>query len=365
LGSEWDPAGFLAGLDPAAERGNAGSKAAVKACRFAAGEDDGRMKAPPADRRGKSGASARKAPASSAGKIHPVIIYPFQQPAETSHLAELYTLIGRLNRERDVYARPITVIDRKTHGANEANKDYREFRRRIIARHSDILDAWGVDTCQMWYSGLGLAFERGGPQDVYWLIPGDFNYGTSVGREVLSRLHDLPEICLELQQDVCVGEIATDHNNSKQLIDTYGTFALLYNWFPAEAQAIRQYTERPRSEFFAVRHDFLREVLRQRWYAYEQTVVMLLQAVFGNKPISRFFVGHISDLPEGRDSLASAMQQVERTEGVLKTLWRERHQQQPDWVGQYHLLENQSERIRRTALIILQNLLGPKTVSTS
>jgi hypothetical protein len=323
------------------------------------------MKATAAGRTGIQRTVARKQRAAPTGKIHPVIIYPFRQPDESSHLKQLYTLIARLDREKAVYARPITVIDRKTHSTNEGNKEYRELRRRTIARHSDILDTWGVDTCQMWYSGLGEAFERGGPADVYWLIPGDFNYGTAVGREVLSRLHDLPEICLELQQDVCVGEIATDHNNSKQLIDTYGTFALLYNWFPAEAQAIRQYTERPRSEFFAVRHEFLREVLRQRWYAYEQTVVMLLHAVFGNKPISRFFVGNISDLPEGRDSLASAMQQVERTERVLKTLWRERHQQYPDWVEQYHRLENQSERIRRTALIILQNLLGPETVSLS
>jgi hypothetical protein len=310
-------------------------------------------------------ATRKSARSASTAKIHPIVIYPYRQPDEFAHLEQLYQLIGRLNRASDVYARPVTVIDRKTHGANEGNKRYREFRTRTIARHSDILDTWGVDTCQMWYTGLGHAYERGAPRDVYWLIPGDFNYGTTVGREVLSRLHDLPEICLELQQDVCVGEIATDHNNSKQLIDTYGTFALLYNWFPAEAQTIRQYTERPRSEFFAVRHDFLGEVLRRRWYAYEQTVVMLLHAVFGNKPISRFFVGNISDLPEGRDSLASAMQQVERTERVLKTLWRERHQHDPTWVEHYHQLETQSERIRRTALIILQNLLGQETASIS
>jgi hypothetical protein len=210
----------------------------------------------------------------------------------------------------------------------------------------------------MWYSGLGLAFEKGGPADVYWLIPGDFNYGTAVGREVLGRLHDLPEICVELQQDVCIGEIATDHNNSKQLIDTYGTFALLYNWFPVEAKEIRQYTERPRSEFFAVRHGFLGEVLRQRWYAYEQTVVMLLQAVLGGKRISRFFVGQVSDLPEGRESLASAMQQVERTERVLKTFWRERHQARTGWTEEYRMLEAQSEQVRRTALTLLQNLLS-------
>jgi len=193
---------------------------------------------------------------------------------------------------------------------------------------------------------------------VYWLIPGDFNYGTTVGKEVLGRLHDLPEICLELHQDLCIGEIETDHSNSKQLIDTYGTFGLLYNWFPTEAQEIRQYTERPRSEFFAVRHGFLQEVLRQRWYAYEQTMVMLLQAIFGQKQISRFFVGNISDLPQGKDSLGSAMQQVERTERVLKTFWRERNEPRSGWTEQYRLLENQSEQVRRTALIILQNLLS-------
>jgi hypothetical protein len=83
-----------------------------------------------------------------------------------------------------------------------------------------------------------------------------------------------------------------------------------------------------------------------------------LQAVFDRKHISRFFVGHISDLPTGRDSLASALQQVERTERVLKTLWRERHQPNAGWQDQYRVLESQSEQVRRTAQVILQNLLS-------
>jgi len=309
----------------------------------------------PAPRAKSSGLKSGPGPAS---KIHPVVIYPYRPADDYSDLRLLYQLVARLNQEKDVYARPLTVMDRKTHFANESNKMFREFRSGTVARHSDILDAWGVDTCQMWYTGLGEAFERGGPDDVYWLIPGDFNYGTKIGQEVLSRLHDLPEICQELQQDLCIGEIATDHNNSKQLIDTYGTFALLYNWFPVEAQAIREYTERPRSEFFAVRHGFLGEVLRRRWFAYEQTMVMLLQAVFDNKRISRFLVGNISDLPTGRDSLASAMQQVDRTERVLKSLWKERHQSQSDWLERYAALEGQSELVRRTAHVILKNILG-------
>ena len=298
-----------------------------------------------------------KGGSASTGIIHPVIIYPFRQPGEYGDLKALYSLVEHLDADRERYARPITVMDRKTYYSQKKAASFLAFRDRTVARSGDILDAWCVDTCQMWYAGLGAAFERGNAGDVYWLIPGDFNYGAAAGREVLGRLHDLPELVLELDKDLCIGEIATDHNNSKQLIDTYGTFALLYNWFPAEAQEIRQYTERPRSEFFAVRHDFLGELLTQRWYPYEQTVVMLLQAIFKQKRISRFFVGNISDLPEGRESLSSAWQQVERTERVLKAVWCERHQSRPGWIQRYRELELHSEQIRRTALTILQNLL--------
>ncbi len=297
-------------------------------------------------------------PARRVAQIHPVVIYPFRQPDDYSDLTELYGMIARLDADRDTYARPITVVDHKTIRAAGSREGFDEFRRSTVTRHSEIMDAWCVDTCQMWYAGLGAAYERGQPGDVYWLIPGDFNYGSTVGREVLARLHDLPEIIRELKQDVCIGELATDHGNSKQLIDTYGTFALLYNWFPHEAQEIRQYTERPRSEFFALRHEFLGELLTQRWFAYEQTVVTLLHAVFRDKQISRYFVGQITDLTEGRESFASALQQVERTERVLRTLWRERNQLTEGWSARYRQLDLLSEQIRRTASVILENLLG-------
>ena len=307
--------------------------------------------------RTKAKRSLKQTP-SPAARIHPVIIYPIRLSDDYSDLRALYQMVGRLAADKDRYAHPITVLDRKTHYALQANKAFLDFRQNTVERCSEVLDVWAVDTCQMWYAGLGTAFERGHAQDVYWLIPGDFDYGTTVGQQVLSELHDLPEIILELDQDLCIGEIATDHNNPKQLIDTYGTFALLYNWFPTEAQEIRQFTERPRSEFLALRHSFLGEALRQRWYPYEQTVVMLLQAVFGKKGISRFSVGQISDLPEGRESLASAMLQVERTERVLKALWREQHQSDPNWVEQYRQLAITSNQVRHTALIILHNLLS-------
>jgi hypothetical protein len=301
--------------------------------------------------------TAAKSSRQRLGRIHPVVIYPFQQPVNYADLRQLYELVGRLDADRKTYARPITIMDRKTHLSMVDNSTFLSFKKNTVAHCSEVLDAWCVDTCQMWYTGLGHAFEKGNPDDVYWLIPGDFNYGTSAGQEVLSRLHDLPEIILELDQDICIGEISADHNHSKQLIDTYSTFALLYNWFPAQAKEIRQFTERPRSEFFAIRHSFLAEMLALRWYPYEQTMVMLLHAAFGRKGISRFFVGNISDLPEGREPLAAICQQVERTERVLKSLWRERHLEQRNWMEQYRILENRSGQIRQSALTILENLL--------
>ncbi|MHB1309394.1 MAG: hypothetical protein ACYC23_20170 [Limisphaerales bacterium] len=286
-----------------------------------------------------------------------MVIYPYRQPAHYADLEELYRLVARLDADQERYVRPITVVDRKTQRSMEGDKAFLKFQHDTVERHSDLVAMWAVDTCPMWYSGLGAAFDAGRPGDVYWLIPGDFNYSSAIGKEVLGRLHDLPEIVLELQQDVCIGEISTEHSNSKQLIDTHGTFALLYNWFLEEAREIRQFTERPRSEFFAIGHDFLAEVLQHRWYAYEQTVVLLLQAAFTRRPICRFCVGSITDLLEGRESLSSALQQVERTERVLKTLWRERNHARPGWIDSYRALETQSEIIRRAAQCILQNLL--------
>jgi hypothetical protein len=109
----------------------------------------------------------KEASSSGRGLIHPVVIYPFKQPKDFSDLEALYHLVGRLDADRTKYARPVTVLDRKTHYATGHEKSFQSFRRDVVAKHSDILDAWCVDTCQMWCSGLGMAFEQGGPHDVY------------------------------------------------------------------------------------------------------------------------------------------------------------------------------------------------------
>jgi len=310
-----------------------------------------------------------------AGRVHPIIIFPYTFPdpkndrgVALENLKDLYAFISTLSGDPR-YAHPITVMNRQTFYTNtrwvyNANlyKVFEEIRRNVVEAKSTIVHTWAVDTCQMWLAGFGKAYDEDNPaDDVYWLIPGDFNYAKdkheAQAKRMVDKMRGLPEAVLEHDQDLAIGEITVDINSAKQLIDTYGTYGLLYNWFPHEAQAIRRITDKPRSEFLAISHSFLREVLRQRWYAYEQTIIILLQAIIGKKRVHPIKLGDLSDLPQGREKLSAAMQQVERTERALKLFWRERNENQSDWADRFKRLDTQSGQIRGAALVILENLL--------
>ncbi|HYI13193.1 MAG TPA: hypothetical protein VEK57_29375 [Thermoanaerobaculia bacterium] len=273
-------------------------------------------------------------------------------------------LVQKLADDDEKYARPLTVLNRQTAYRNASSNDFTAFLNSHVKAFSDVIDAWSVDTCQMWLAGFGRAFDKKSTvYDVYWLIPGDFDYDSSAGRDVLAVLERIPNEVYTGNAELCLGEIKVPLNSSKQLIDTYGTYGLLYNWFPAEAQGLRTITDKPRTEFFAISHDYLRKALvSQRWYGYEQTIVILLQGMQGVRPmreIRKFELGEIVDEPIGRDTLASAMQQVERTERVLKLYWRElKERQDPLWPDKFRLLDHQSEQIRSAAMVILQQILS-------
>lgn len=298
-------------------------------------------------------------------KIHPIIIYPFVQPRESRHLEALYgDLIKRVAENASRYARPLTVLNRQTFHRNPRKGTFRTFMKDYVEKYSSILHSWSVDSCQLWLDGFGQAFDdRATEYDVYWLIPGDFDYASKAGQEVLKRFEEIPHTVYSGEAELCLGEISVPLNSAKQLIDTYGTYGLLYNWFPAEAQGLRKITDKPRSEFFAVGHDYLKTALiSQRWYAYEQTIVILLQGMQGVRPmrsIKKLELGDIVDEPLGRGDLAGAMQQVERTERVLKLYWRElKGPQDPLWPEKFRVLDHQSEQIRGAAMVILQQILA-------
>ena len=296
-------------------------------------------------------------------KIRPIVIYPFRHRAENvPHLNALFLSLADRQRTAEEYERPVTVVNRQTYHRNANDPSFATMYRALRTHSELVVDAWCVDTCQMWLAGFGAAFDgslqRDRPNDdIFWLVPGDFEYATENGKRVLSQMYAIPEAVT--QSDFCIGQLELQRNSSKNLIDTYGTYGLLFNWFPAEAAAMRKSNIiRPRSEFFAIHHRFLRGALvDHRWFAYEQTIALLLQA--GGRDVSTVSLGEIADESESRDNLTGALQQIERTERVLKVAWRDQQirSKVKDWVKEFRVLEEQSKEIIGAAMTILESSL--------
>ncbi|MEM7222409.1 MAG: hypothetical protein AAF495_05485 [Pseudomonadota bacterium] len=312
-------------------------------------------------------------PSDSESRVYPIIMYPYRHEEGTKkNLVALFEWLRNLAGREKMYADPITVVNRQTYYRNAKHKSFIQTYEYLQDR-SEIVDAWSVDTCQMWMAGFGHAYDkgrdcsgngRGHTSNVFWLIPGDFDYDSNSGEKVLSKYSKIPNIVYENQADICIGELQSDPDSSKQLIDTYGTYGLMCNWFPDEATELRKMQIRkPRSEFFAINQRFLEiAMIENRWFAYEQTVVLLLQAMrggFKNREISQVELGDIEDPTGSRDTPASALQQIERTERVLKNYWREMNAKPNDrtWIGKFRDLSQQSAQIVGSAMIVLENSL--------
>lgn len=335
------------------------------------GDSEPRFDPHPRNRKAATSGSAQTSTADHRKKrIRPIIIYPFSHPRASNHLELLFGDFLKSLQSDDRFARPVTVINRQTHyrslDPHDNNKasSYKKLRG-LVESVSDIQDSWSVDTCAMWLTGFGAALDAGDVDDVFWLMPGDFHYDSvDVTRTALARTKLIPEKVYAGECQLCLGEISTKPNSAKQLIDTYGTYGLLYNWFPAEAQGIRQITTKPRSEFLAIDYEFLRTALvKERWYAYEQTIVILLQNMRGQRqvrPVDVVNLGEVEDDPSSRSTLSSAMQQIERTERVLKLFWRELNEPRHpgDWQDDFRRLESQSGQVRGAAMTIMQQLLS-------
>jgi hypothetical protein len=305
-------------------------------------------------------------------KIRPIVIYPFIQPINLRSLKALYSwLEKKLEPEKDFH-KPVTFVNNQTKYRSKTNiktlddeekRDAYDRAINIIEPISNMEYVWAVDTCAIWFRGLGDAYEKARnerEQDVFWLIPGDFNYASNEGQDALTKMLEIPLEVYDKKSEICLGEIEVPINSSKQLIDTYGTYGLLYNWFPDEAKGIRKITDKPRSEFFALNFSTLENSLvEHRWFAYEQTLMILLQNMEREEPkrrINCIELGEITDEESARASLSSAMQQVERTERALKLFYRERNK---NWHEDFREKDAQSESIRTAAMVILRSLIGP------
>src|SRR5208283_430167 len=169
-----------------------------------------------------------------------------------------------------------------------------------------------------------------------------------------------------------------DQYSAKSLVDTYGTYSLLANWFPEISRSIKSLPlNRPRSEFLNIKTSVLRELLiNNRNFAYEQTLNFLIKCWNYEETkwkynISISLLGTLSDNESFRNYRAS-IDQIERTEKMLSLLWREIkapkktesvsdksfEEKYTIFSNEYDKLSTKSKGIMDTARTTLRALLG-------
>ena len=141
----------------------------------------------------------------------------------------------------------------------------------------------------------------------------------------------------------------------------FGTYPLIFNWFPDVAKKLQKIEiERPRSEFLATSLEFLEEILPfKRKFAYEQTLAFLIHALSDTQKkwsIGKVDIGVIHDFGQGR-GFREANDQIERTERLLKLLWREMNGGDNFDVDEFERLDRRSTAIREAAIVSLGNFL--------
>jgi hypothetical protein len=264
---------------------------------------------------------------------------------------------------------PIIVLNRDTEIRGKA-KAFLE-NKRVAKGDVFVHRCWAVDTCQMWLAGWGYVLDNPETKedDRIVQLPGDIDTvsGQDGSREAF--FNELGAFISRGTWDFIIGDFASgDMFNAKELIDLYGTYALMANWFPDVAQASRLAPlklNRLRSEFINIRVSTLKDLLKVRKFAYEQTLNMLIRSWdFGNNQwkfeITKKDLGIIKDDSSFRQ-YRDCLDQIERTERMLKLLWREIHEpgfKDPDkFIEEYDRLDRRSTSIRENARIIILNLL--------
>ena len=184
-----------------------------------------------------------------------------------------------------------------------------------------VLPVDSFDTCDRWKVGLKEALALGADYCFLWSAD-FFKNHNSMG--AASLLLDHPG-----NEDLVVGTIRA--SGTKEAIDVHGTYRLLQIWFPDEAKVVLEDKRltKPRSELFRISSHFLTSCLQKRWYPTEQTIHLILQAIWSGNPacVAALSLPSLSDDPSFRGSFKGTIQQLERMNLWLKYMWWDRHPQ--------------------------------------
>ncbi|MCC6759397.1 MAG: hypothetical protein IT395_07215 [Candidatus Omnitrophica bacterium] len=301
--------------------------------------------------------------------IKTLIIFPYMG-YENNKKCEWY-FWWTVDRCREIDPKPIVVIPRDTIIRGDAVSFINDPRYSTL----EVLQTWSVDTCQSWLAGWGHILDNYPNAQRIVQIPGDIDYV----EEDVDFYNNLSQFIKTTTSDIVIGDFKTGNQYSaKSLVDTYGTYSLLANWFPEISKSIRTLPlNRARSEFLNIRASVLRElILKNRNFAYEQTLNFLVKCWNYEESkwrydIAKFFLGTLSDSKSFR-SYRGCIDQIERIERMLSLLWREiKEPQKQDYQSdkeiehqytvfsnEYDKLYSKSKGIMDTARTTLRALLG-------
>jgi hypothetical protein len=218
----------------------------------------------------------------------------------------------------------------------------------------------------MWLAGWGYVIDNYRDVSRIVQLPGDID-AVSEPRKFFNDLQMF--IALNGRWDIIIGDFGTDRKwGAKDLIDQYGTYPLLANWFPQLARAIlEQPLNKPRSEFLNIRIRVLENLLDHRKFAYEQTLNLLIRSWDFEQADWKYDIkiARLGVLHDDRSfrKYRACLDQIERTERMLKLLWREiyepsKESQYQEFIDQYHRLDQISTSMRENARIAIRVLHG-------
>lgn len=276
---------------------------------------------------------------------------------------------------------PIVVLDSKTRWWGKDGK----IRKLAGEKKIVLVECLCVDTCQMWLEGWNHVFSSQDVEDVdrIVLLPGDL---VQIA-DTKEFFHNLEHFVKATSPDMLLGQFKVKKASGKALIDQYGVYPLLANWFPKVSKLIHgEGIERPRSEFLNMDARRLKKLLEKRSFAYEQTLNMIIRIVETPKevdldppngdPMDSWFHSHVQIMNLGEvsdDSSARAfsgcIDQIERTDRLLRFMWRELNlppeplPTEPDekyreFLKEFSLLARTSSEVRHAAVVAIRALLG-------
>ncbi len=250
----------------------------------------------------------------------PIIIFPYLG-YENNKKCEWY-FWWTVDRCKEIDPKPIVVLPRATVVRQDAASFIKDERYKTL----EVIQTWTVDTCQTWLTGWGHVLDHYPQVERIILLPGDLDYV----HEDVEFYDNLKKFIESASSDIAIGDFGTgDKFSAKSLVDTYGSYPLLANWFPEISKSIRSLPlHRSRSEFLNIKTSVLRELLiNNRSFAYEQTLNFLIKSwnfaeTKWKYSISTHPLGSLSDNKSFRD-YRSCIDQIERIERMLSLLWRE------------------------------------------